>query len=59
MVDHSEIRNLSPFVSFLSARLRASLSSSSDHRPQVRDFALGDSSLGLVVGACILCCANL
>ena len=59
MVDHSEIRNLSPFVSFLFAHLGASLSSSSDHRPWVRDFALGDSSLGLVVCACILCYANL
>ena len=50
MVDHSEIRNLSPFVSFLFAHLGASLSYSSDHCPQVGDFALRDSSLGLVMG---------
>ena len=50
MVDHYEIRNLSPSVSFFFACLGASLSSFGNHCPQVGDFALGDNSLGLVLG---------
>ena len=36
MVDYSEVRHLSPFVSFVFAHLGAFLKSSSGHRPQVR-----------------------
>lgn len=50
MVDYSEIRHLSPSISFFFTRLGASLSSSGNYCPWVGDFALGDSSLGLVLG---------
>lgn len=49
MVDYSEIRHLSPSISFFFACLGASLSSSSGHCPQIGGLALGDSSLGLVL----------
>lgn len=50
MVDYSKFRHLSPFLSFFFARLGASLGSFGDRCPQVGDFALGDSSLGLALG---------
>ena len=50
MVDYSNIRRTSSYVAFFFARLGASLGSSSDHCSRVRDFVLGDSNLGLVLG---------
>lgn len=49
MVDYYEVRHLAPSISFFFSRLGASLSSSGGHFPQIRGFALGDSSLGLVL----------
>ena len=61
MVDYFEIRRTSPSIAFFFAHLGALLDSSSDHlgvlldyssdhRPQIRDFVLGDSTIGLVLG---------
>ena len=61
MVDHSEIRRISPSIAFLFARLGGLLDSSSDplgvpsHRssdqyPQIGDFVVGDSGLDLLLG---------
>lgn len=50
MVDYSDIRHISPSVVFFFAHLGASLGFSSDHYLWVGDFALGESSLGLVLG---------
>ena len=47
MVDYSEVRHLSPSVSFFFARLGASLSYFGGRCPQIEGFALGDSNLGL------------
>ena len=61
MVDHFEIRHTSPSIAFLFARLRGLLDSSSDplgvrfpcssdQYPQIRDFVVGHSGLGLALG---------
>ena len=61
MVDYSEIRHTSPSIAFLFAHLGALLDSSSDplgvlpyyfsdQHPQIGDFVVGDSGLGLVLG---------
>lgn len=50
MVDHSDIRRTSPSVAFFFAHLDAFIGFSSGHHPQVGDFALGDSSISLVLG---------
>ena len=50
MVDYSDIRRTSPLVAFFFACLGVFIGFSSGHRPQVGDFALGDSSLSLVLG---------
>ena len=51
MVDYSNIRCTSPSIAFFFARLGASLGSFNSYYPRVGDFALGDSSLGLVLGS--------
>ena len=61
MVDYSEIRHTSPSIAFLFARLGALIDSSSDplgvlsysssdQYPQIGDFVIGDSGLGLALG---------
>ena len=50
MVGYSDIRRTSPFVAFFFVHLGVFLGSSSDHYPWVRDFVLGDSGLGLMLG---------
>ena len=61
MVDYSEIRHSSPSIAFLFARLGALIDSSSDplgalsycsnnQYPQIGDFVISDSGLGLVLG---------
>ena len=50
MVGYYDIRRTSSSVSFFFAHLGLFLGSSSDHYPQVGDFVLSDSSLGLVSG---------
>ena len=50
MVDYSDIRRTSPSIAFFFARLGAFIGSFSGHCPRVKDFILGDSSLGLVLG---------
>ena len=49
MVDYSDIRLASSSIAFFFARLGAFIGFSSGHCPQVRDFALGNNSLGLVL----------
>ena len=49
MVDHYEIRRLSPSVSFFFARLGVFLGSSSGCRPPIKDFISRDSTLSLVL----------
>ena len=49
MVDHSEIRCLSPFVSFFIARLRVFLGSLGSCRPLIEDFISRDSALSPVL----------
>lgn len=49
MVDYSEIKSLSPFISFFFTHLGALLESSSGHRPQVGLFAFRDSALRSVL----------
>ena len=50
MVDYSDIRRTSPLVAFFFACLGVFIGFSIGHRPRVGDFALGDSSLSLVLG---------
>ena len=50
MVDYSDIRITSPSVAFFFTCLGAFIGFSSEHGPQIGDFALGDSSLSLVLG---------
>ena len=55
MADYSEIRHISPSIAFLFARLGALLDSSSSllsvhPYPQIGDFVVGDSGLGLALG---------
>ena len=50
MVDYSDIRHTSPSVTFFFTCLGAFIGFSSEHCPQIGDFALGDSSLSLVLG---------
>ena len=61
MVDYSEIRHTSLSIAFLFAHIRALIDSSSDplgvlsysssdRYPQIGDFAIGDSGLGLALG---------
>ena len=61
MMDYSEIRHSSPSIAFLFARLGALIDSSSDplgalsycsnnQYPQIGDFVISDSGLGLVLG---------
>ena len=55
MADYSEIRHISPSITFLFARLGALLDSSSSPLsvhpyPQIGDFVVGDSGLGLALG---------
>ena len=45
MVDYSEVRNLSPSISFFFARLGDFLKSSGGHCPQVELFASRDNAL--------------
>ena len=47
---HSGIRCTSPLDTFFFARLGAFISCSSGPYPSIRDFALGDSGLSLVLG---------
>lgn len=49
MVVYSEVRHISPSVSFFFASLGASLISSSGHCPQIEVSTLRDGSLGLVL----------
>lgn len=49
MVDPSEIRRLSPFVSFFSARHGVFLGSSSGCCPLIEGFVFEGSNLGLVL----------
>jgi len=50
MAGYSNIRRTSPSIALFFACLGVFLGSSSDHYPQVGDFVLSDSSLGLVLG---------
>ena len=50
MIGYSDIRHTSPSIAFFFARLGVFLGSSSDHYPQVGDFVLSNSGLGLVLG---------
>ena len=61
MVDYSKIKHTSPSIAFLFARLGALIDCSSDplgalsycssdQNPQIRDFVIGDSGIGLVLG---------
>ena len=50
MVGYSDIRRTSSSVAFFFSCLGVFLGSSSDHYPQVGDFVLSDSSLGLMLG---------
>lgn len=52
MVDYSEVRNLSPNVSFFFARLGTFLESSGGHCPQVELFTSRDSAMRLVLTDC-------
>ena len=49
MVDYSNIRRTFPSTAFFFAHVGVSLGSPSSHCLQVRDFVLGDNSLGLVL----------
>ena len=50
MVDYFDIRHTSPLIAFIFSCLGAFIGFSSGHCPQVGVFALGDSSLSLVLG---------
>ena len=49
MVDYSEVRHLSPSVLLFFARLEAFINSFGGRCPTIEGFALGDSSLDLVL----------
>ena len=49
MVDYFEVRHLSPSVSLFFACLEAFINSFGGRRPTIEGFALGDSSLDLVL----------
>ena len=49
-MDYSNIRRISPSVAFFFTRLGVFIGCSSGYYPQIGDFALGDSSLSLVLG---------
>ena len=51
MDDYSDIRCTSPSIAFFFACMGASIGSYNSYYPWVGDFALGDSSLGLVLGS--------
>ena len=50
LMNYSDIRCISPLIAFFFARLGVLIGCSSGHYPQIRDLALGDSSLRLVLG---------
>ena len=50
MVGYIELRNISPSIAFLFARLGGLLNSSGDRYPQIGNFIIGDSGLNLVLG---------
>ena len=49
-MDYIDIRRTSPSIAFFFASLGVLIGCSSRHYPQIGDFALGDSSLSLVLG---------
>lgn len=51
MMDYSDIKHISSSVAFFLAHLGVFIGFSSGHCPRVGDFALGDSSLGLILGS--------
>ena len=49
-MNYIDIRRTSPSIAFFFTRLGVLIGCSSRHYPQIGDFALGDSSLSLVLG---------